>query len=583
MKRTLVVLILVAAFPMIAASEEVQPDLVIPVPEDDGTDYKILAGSLQLDPEELPGFTKNPAGDMFIQDDTSTAFVEGFEGEFPGLWAVSGGNNNWDVVNDRSRSGETALWCNADGRNPVQGYQSNTLTTIVYGPFDMSGFDSGYLNFWHWTETELNGDFLFAGVSGDGELFQGYYISGMIQEWREQTLDISPYGGGEIYLMFRFVSDNNHNFEGVYLDHIALCFTEIGGAVQGETAELAITEVNHIPFNPSLGQTVELTMTIENSGTVSSGDFYIDLFSDQPMAPLPGDDCTVSQYFPNGLAAGQSNTIQFEVVYNIDGTKHLWAIIDAGEDVLEQDETDNLLGIYDVPVGIATHVTAQPYFDVVIPHEGGSFDYMVTMERFRLDATLDGWISITHLSYGNSIEVYHFATQLYFEGTPYGYDFNQVVPESAPPGDYIVTVSFGQYPWGVLDTGSFTFTKTGVMIDPDPTLGDPIDWPGAGQLMGNGEGMNANEMPVVVSLSPAYPNPFNAQTQVTLTLSNGSGLSVSLFNVQGRRVATIANGEYAAGSHTFSVDARDLASGTYLLHAKTGAGETAVQKLVLMK
>jgi CARDB/Secretion system C-terminal sorting domain len=584
MNRTLVVFVLVAAFPIIAASAGVQQQQAPMYFNEDGLEYAIRSGVAQLDPADFPVNLKNPAGDVFIQDDTTLTFSEGFEEEFPGLWTLTEGHGNraWGIDDERVHSGDAALYCNNHGNHRHNKYKSNQMTTIVYGPLDASDFDSGYLNFWHWTKTELDGDFLFAGVSGDGELFQGFYISGMIQEWREQTLDISPYAGGDVYVMFRFVSNKKHNYEGVYLDDISLqCYDMVGA--YGETAELTITNINRIPYNPSVGQTVNLTLTIENTGAVHSGDFDLDLFTDQPMPPLAGDGSTHTRNMPMGLAPGQTTTVSFAVDYLDDGTKHLWALIDAGEDVLEHDETDNLYGIYDIPVGVATHVEAEPYFDVELPAEGGSFSYMITVEQFREDAAMEGWISITYQSYGNSIEVYHIPDQLFYEGTPYAYDYSQTVPETAPPGEYRLTVTFGQYPWVVVETGSFTFVKLGEGMDPSPDLGDPSNWPVYGELAGNGNSTDTDLIPSALVLSPAYPNPFNAQAQVQLTLPEADALSLTMYNVQGRQVATIANGRYAAGDHTFNVDARNLASGTYLLHAKSGSGDSTVQKLVLMK
>ncbi|MBU0507797.1 hypothetical protein KKH27_03025 [bacterium] len=49
------------------------------------------------------------------------------------------------------------------------------------------------------------------------------------------------------------------------------------------------------------------------------------------------------------------------------------------------------------------------------------------------------------------------------------------------------------------------------------------------------------------SVSPCYPNPFNGVTGFDLTLPHDSPLSVTVFDVLGRRVAVLSDGEAAAG------------------------------------
>lgn len=74
------------------------------------------------------------------------------------------------------------------------------------------------------------------------------------------------------------------------------------------------------------------------------------------------------------------------------------------------------------------------------------------------------------------------------------------------------------------------------------------------------------------ALSPAFPNPFRSQTQVTLHLASATHVSLALTDVLGRTVQVLATGPHAPGTHTFSVDGAPLPAGLYFLHLQTPQG-----------
>ena len=89
--------------------------------------------------------------------------------------------------------------------------------------------------------------------------------------------------------------------------------------------------------------------------------------------------------------------------------------------------------------------------------------------------------------------------------------------------------------------------------------------------------------PLAFELTPAWPNPFNPTTSLTVTMPGNSELTVTVHNLVGQRVATLAEGSYRAGTHTFTFDGRNHASGIYFIRA-TAAGEgTLVRKVMLVR
>jgi hypothetical protein len=85
----------------------------------------------------------------------------------------------------------------------------------------------------------------------------------------------------------------------------------------------------------------------------------------------------------------------------------------------------------------------------------------------------------------------------------------------------------------------------------------------------------------------AAPNPFNPNTVIRLDLPHAGGVQLDVFDVRGRRVATLWHGSLPAGTHAFPWQARDqagraCASGIYLVRMRA-AGTTRTLRLVLVQ
>ena len=84
------------------------------------------------------------------------------------------------------------------------------------------------------------------------------------------------------------------------------------------------------------------------------------------------------------------------------------------------------------------------------------------------------------------------------------------------------------------------------------------------------------------SLDEAYPNPFNPSTTINFGLPIESDVTILIYDLQGRKVATLIEGNVSAGYHTVVWDANAYSSGVYF--AKMVAGSyTSTQKLMLIK
>jgi hypothetical protein len=79
-----------------------------------------------------------------------------------------------------------------------------------------------------------------------------------------------------------------------------------------------------------------------------------------------------------------------------------------------------------------------------------------------------------------------------------------------------------------------------------------------------------------------YPNPFNPETVISYQLSVNSEVRLEVFDLLGRKVATLVDGRKLAGEHQISFDASALSSGVYFYKLQTESF-SSVKKMMLIK
>ncbi len=85
-----------------------------------------------------------------------------------------------------------------------------------------------------------------------------------------------------------------------------------------------------------------------------------------------------------------------------------------------------------------------------------------------------------------------------------------------------------------------------------------------------------------ISLNQNYPNPFNPSTTISYSLTDNSNVLLEVYDLMGRKVATLVNGRQTAGEQSISFDASNLASGVYMYRLNVGAN-TLARKMILLK
>ena len=95
--------------------------------------------------------------------------------------------------------------------------------------------------------------------------------------------------------------------------------------------------------------------------------------------------------------------------------------------------------------------------------------------------------------------------------------------------------------------------------------------------------------PSVSALLPNYPNPFNPETSIPLTIGVGEGdwVDVAIYNGLGQKIRTLYAGMLQPGKHVLQWDGRDdrggkAATGTYFYRLNV-EGKTQVRRLLLLR
>ena len=152
------------------------------------------------------------------------------------------------------------------------------------------------------------------------------------------------------------------------------------------------------------------------------------------------------------------------------------------------------------------------------------------------------------------------------------HDFSIVLNEESFIGDYNTSGNETKIII-VMEGGSELFTTTGKFEIEEMMIGTTN-----GVLLD----VAITIFPDGYSLERAYPNPFNPATTLSFALPTQSEVTLSIYNIQGREVASLIHGNMEAGYHSVVWNADEYGSGIYFV--KMVAGEyISTQKLMLVK
>jgi hypothetical protein len=89
-------------------------------------------------------------------------------------------------------------------------------------------------------------------------------------------------------------------------------------------------------------------------------------------------------------------------------------------------------------------------------------------------------------------------------------------------------------------------------------------------------------VPEKFALLQNYPNPFNPSTKITYNIPQRSNVSLKIYDMLGKEIATLVNEQKEVGTYNVQFDASKLSSGVYIYSIQ--AGDFLVsRKMILMK
>ena len=99
-------------------------------------------------------------------------------------------------------------------------------------------------------------------------------------------------------------------------------------------------------------------------------------------------------------------------------------------------------------------------------------------------------------------------------------------------------------------------------------------------------GVSVNPVSTTVSdkysLSQNYPNPFNPTTNIKFSIPKSDNVTLKVFNILGKEIATLVNEKLQAGSYEVKFDGTNQPSGVYYYKIVSG-DYSEVRKMVLIK
>jgi hypothetical protein len=186
--------------------------------------------------------------------------------------------------------------------------------------------------------------------------------------------------------------------------------------------------------------------------------------------------------------------------------------------------------------------------------------------------------------------------------TPFGQYAGQLsnggetITLAAGTGDPIINLTYGTtYPWpGSPDGSGYSLIRRPDRMYQD--INDPSSWCASATINGNpggddniNSGENEEDTPTEFHLGQNFPNPFNPTTVIGYQLPVLSRISLAVYDILGRKVASLVDGIKPAGSYLTTWNASGMSSGVYFYRLSAGkisgskSGDfTETRKLILI-
>jgi hypothetical protein len=193
------------------------------------------------------------------------------------------------------------------------------------------------------------------------------------------------------------------------------------------------------------------------------------------------------------------------------------------------------------------------------------------------NSTYPNLVPLTNSPISSGTAVFNSVTRTFSPALPINYDTtnngaNWNVPTNAP--DFTTTKAADPFFTPVNYIGAFSGTQT-----------TADNWM-AGWATFTAETNNydlivgVNEVDMVNSLT-VYPNPAPSQAYVRIDMKDASDLTITMTDITGKIIKTIASGKKGLGLKTIAIDLSDVQNGLYIVNAVSGTAQKSVKLSVI--
>lgn len=142
---------------------------------------------------------------------------------------------------------------------------------------------------------------------------------------------------------------------------------------------------------------------------------------------------------------------------------------------------------------------------------------------------------------------------------------------------------------GMLMEVSFTANRDGVFSSDMVALSEAVFVNSSylkETILSNSETGLSTDAPTVFELSQNFPNPFNPTTTINFSVPQNGNVSLKIYDVLGRHVATLVDGSYSAGNYNLMWNATDVngnlvSNGIYFYKLEAGSYRATKRMLFL--
>jgi subtilisin family serine protease len=316
-----------------------------------------------------------------------TVFRETFEGIFPGEWTVGdfgGAGAYWSDVDLRFfgapplLEGNWAGYCAGIGfAGTVQfpDYQPEMLA-VMERTVDLTTATNATLSFWYTIPSIEPGGFDYCRLLVNGNRL---WLADSPANWTQVTTNLQAFVGGMVTVRFEFVSDEDFQLEGCYLDDILLTASPDDGGggnrpnltphqPEGWSDKIVVSRVTGTTTDDSdlqAGDTLYLDWAVINNGSADvTSTFTTQLYVDDQMRTSWSGGSLPPNFF--------SNIRDYNLGTLPAGTHTVKIVTDSGNTVNESNEADNEY-IKTIVIGGQPEIRIAPLeLTFTVTNDGGS-------------------------------------------------------------------------------------------------------------------------------------------------------------------------------------------------------------------